>query len=100
VRELKNTLERCYTLSENGIITKRTIPTNIIGDVNFKEIAHSHFSNLNSTLDEVERRIILKEISSTRGNLRQAAINLGIHRTTLYKKMEKLGIVREDANLY
>ena len=100
VRELKNTLERCYTLSENGIITKRTIPTNIIGDVNFKEIAHSHYSNLNSTLDEVERRIILKEISSTQGNLRQAAINLGIHRTTLYKKMEKLGIVREDANLY
>ncbi|HPE16172.1 MAG TPA: helix-turn-helix domain-containing protein, partial [Oscillospiraceae bacterium] len=77
--------------------TKYTVPASIMGAAHVKDIGYHHFNNLSSILEETERRIILNEVSKTGGNLRKTAANLGIHRTTLYKKMDKLGIDRKDA---
>lgn len=96
VRELKNTMERSYALSENGIITRFTLPGHIAGSPQYVGL-DGKINKLDGILAETERRIILGEIARTNGNLKQAAASLGIHRTTLYKKMDKLGITREDS---
>ncbi|MDE5655756.1 MAG: response regulator [Muribaculaceae bacterium] len=44
------------------------------------------------TLEEVERRTILQALRNADGNMRQAAMDLGISRQALYRKIEKLGL--------
>jgi transcriptional regulator of acetoin/glycerol metabolism len=44
------------------------------------------------TLEEMEKRIIAKELKKSGQSLIVTAKNLGISRTTLYKKMKKYGI--------
>ena len=43
-------------------------------------------------LDENEKVLIEKAIQKYKGNISSAAKELGINRSTLYKKMEKYGI--------
>jgi PAS domain S-box-containing protein len=98
LRELKNTLERCYALSENGIIHRYTLPGNILRAAaysNLDSFVKEH-NTLESIMNEMERWLILEEIRHNKGNLKRTAEKLGIHRTTLYKKMEKLEISREQ----
>ena len=47
-------------------------------------------------MDNFEKQILLETVRNYNGNLRQTAQALGIHRVTLYKKLEKHGIHRED----
>lgn len=96
VRELRNTVERCYALSEDGLITRFMIPRNISGDVNYSDLVDRTGSSLETIVEEVERRMILEELKHTSGNCKKAAENLKIHRTTLYKKMEKYHISRDS----
>lgn len=49
------------------------------------------------TLDDAERRHITHVLRHTRGNKRQAAILLGISRSTLLHKVRKYGIVTARA---
>jgi len=95
VRELKNIIERCYTLSDNEQITHLIIPHSIIGPSLTQNFCASG-KPLDAMLDEIEREILITTINKHNCNLRQTAISLGIHRTTLYKKMEKHGITRSD----
>ena len=96
VRELKNNMERCYALQENGLISSAS---------NFMR-KHSSDSlewdtgdgqQLDVIMDHVERTVIKDAIKRSKGNLQKAALELGIHRVTLYKKMEKHGITRDNA---
>lgn len=96
VRELKNIVERCYVLNENDVISRFSIPRSILAASKAPEALESGKKDLNELVDEFERRILLDEIGATKGNLRRTAANLGIHRTTLYKKMAKLGITRPE----
>ncbi len=45
-----------------------------------------------STLEEMERKMILKALEECEGNLSSVAARLGITRQTLYNKMKKFGI--------
>ena len=40
-------------------------------------------------LDEVEKKIIIKVLKQNQGNITQAARELGLTRTSLYRRMEK-----------
>jgi two-component system, NtrC family, response regulator AtoC len=48
------------------------------------------------TLDEEEKRIILRTLSLTGGNISDAARRLGVHRSTLHRKMARYGLATED----
>ncbi len=48
--------------------------------------------SLPKQLEALERRLVIEALNATRGNASQAAERLGIARTTLLYKMEKLGI--------
>ena len=98
LRELKNTIERCYALSENNVIRRYTLPSNIFHAAvynNIDTVVKENYS-LDSIMRQMEHWLITEEIKHNKGNLRQTAFKLGIHRTTLYKKMEKLGICRDE----
>ena len=47
---------------------------------------------LKQALEEPERQIILDVLESNNWNRNATADSLGVNRTTLYKKMKKLGL--------
>ena len=89
VRELENLIERAVILSSDGILR-----------VEFLEPANESKtpdSANTRTLEDFERRFILQTLSETGwlvGGVNGAAKRLGLKRTTLISKMEKLGIAR------
>ena len=46
----------------------------------------------NYELDKVEKTIILKVMKMYQGNISKAAAELGLTRTSLYRRMEKYGL--------
>jgi len=49
------------------------------------------------TLDEEEKRIILRTLSLTGGNISDAARRLGVHRSTLHRKMARYGLATDES---
>src|SRR5262249_5116243 len=93
VRELQNVIERAVILSPDSTLRlppaewQRCLPTTEAPD---------RFS----TLEEVEREHILRVLQETNGVIggpQGAAARLGLRRTTLLYRMEKLGIPRRPA---
>jgi formate hydrogenlyase transcriptional activator len=89
VRELQNVIERAVILSPGHVLrlplAELTPPTRGV-------------PNRNRTLEEVDREYILETLRDTHGvvgGLQGAAARLGVKRTTLIYKMEKLGIPRQ-----
>ncbi len=54
---------------------------------------------LSEALEEPERQIILETLRQRNGNRNETALQLGINRTTLYKKMKKLGLEDQPLSL-
>jgi Nif-specific regulatory protein len=53
--------------------------------------------NLNDATHEFQRTFIQQAIDMARGNVSQAAKNLGVHRSNLYRKMSQLGMETGDS---
>ncbi|HZP02538.1 MAG TPA: sigma 54-interacting transcriptional regulator [Terriglobia bacterium] len=91
IRELENFIERAVILSKGS---KLEIP---LSELKNSEEA---FSAETMTLEEAERRHILQALNETKwviGGPRGAAARLGMKRTTLHSRMQKLGITRPSA---
>lgn len=93
VRELQNVVERAVLLGKSSTIGREDLPPAIAAGT-FSTIApaggDSH--GLKDALAAPERAIILEMLQSNNWNRNQTADALGINRTTLYKKMKKLGL--------
>ena len=48
------------------------------------------------TMDEEEKNIILRALAVTGGNISEAARRLGLHRSTLHRKMSRFGLATGD----
>ncbi len=101
IRELKNVIERCFVLQENGIIHTHMIPATILSSMEKKSPAYKGLQQtgdqtLAQAMDEFEKEFLMNAIRAHDGNLQATAKRLGIHRVTLYKKLEKYGLKRED----
>jgi transcriptional regulator of acetoin/glycerol metabolism len=86
-------VERAVLLGKGASLTLDDLPTAIaagqmapIGQVG----KDNH--GLKDALEAPERAIILEMLQSNNWNRNQTADALGINRTTLYKKMKKLGL--------
>ncbi|WP_027183052.1 sigma-54-dependent transcriptional regulator [Desulfovibrio inopinatus] len=87
VRELRNVIERSIILADNGIITDRALPKELVEQA-FMDSENDSFLSI----DAMERDHIGKVLSFYDGNRAQAAKALGIGRKTLYRKIQKYGI--------
>ncbi|MFV0422623.1 sigma-54-dependent transcriptional regulator [Oleidesulfovibrio sp.] len=84
VRELRNVLERSIILSENGIISERSLPRDLVERAETSGLDSSIFS-----LEQMEREHITRALAFFNGNRQQASKALGIGRKTLYRKLER-----------
>ncbi|MBN1145256.1 MAG: sigma-54-dependent Fis family transcriptional regulator [Bacteroidales bacterium] len=85
VRELQHAIERAVIMTE----TPSLEPDDFILSPPRKKTGDLEFDTYN--LDEIERRVIEKVMKQNQGNISQAAQELGLTRTSLYRRMEKYG---------
>jgi DNA-binding NtrC family response regulator len=86
IRELRHTLERAIILADSSMLQ----PTDFMFPESEKEIEGVVFDNYN--LEEVEKAVIRKALKKNEGNISHAAKELGLTRTSLYRRMEKYGL--------
>jgi two-component system, NtrC family, response regulator AtoC len=90
VRELQNCIERAVTLTSYDHLGVDDLPERI------REYRHSHVLVVSESpadlvsMDEVERRYILRVLEALGGNRTQAARVLGFDRKTLYRKLDRI----------
>ncbi len=87
VRELENIIEQAFVLCRSGIIELHHLPPELRPAVSSAAEACSPMS-----LQAMERLLVTEVLRRRRGNRRQAASDLGINPSTLYRKIKKLGI--------
>lgn len=91
IRELKNIMERTVLLSSGALIS--TSDFQEAYQTGKPVLANNQqMPNPVKTLEETEHDMILRALADYGDNLTKVAKRLGISRTTLYRKMEKLGI--------
>ena len=86
VRELQHALERAVILGEEQVLHPGDF---LLLSAEAKEDGLI-FDNYN--LEEVEKAVIRRTISKHGGNISQAARELGLTRTSLYRRLEKYGL--------
>jgi len=87
IRELKHSIERSVILCEGNSLK----PTDLfLKAPQTKSNDEEEFATYN--LDEIEKRIIRKALLKYEGNISKAASELGLTRTSLYRRMEKHGL--------
>ncbi|MCA9124533.1 MAG: sigma-54-dependent Fis family transcriptional regulator [Planctomycetaceae bacterium] len=91
VRELQNVVERAVLLGKGSMVTATDLPSQLSSGAPVAVQPTSGVS-LKNALDAPERQIILDALQSNNWNRNATAELLGINRTTLYKKMKKLGL--------
>jgi DNA-binding NtrC family response regulator len=99
VRELRNVLERAAIASDRGTVSRSHLPsefgrapatvTSGLGGLRFP---------VGTTVDAVERELILQTLSATNQNKTRAAELLGISLKTLHNKLKEYDAGRSDAS--
>jgi len=96
VRELENAIERAVSLSHGPLLTPDDLPESIrqsAGQAAENTPAAGHEGEEAClTLEEVERRHLVRVLKETKGNKVKAAKILGIDRRTLYRMAERFGL--------
>ena len=90
VRELENIIERAFVLCHNGVIETKHLPESLISR---KQKAVNKISHT-ATLDEIEIYIIRDALDRNDWNFKKTADELGVHKSTLYRKVERFDIKR------
>jgi DNA-binding NtrC family response regulator len=99
VRELRNVLERAAIASDRGVIGRQHLPSD------FGHAAATVTAGLNgvrfpigTTVDDMERELILQTLAATSQNKTRAAELLGISLKTLHNKLKEYEAGRKDAS--
>jgi len=92
VRELQNVVERAVLLGKGPLITVADLPTEVRGSNAVIMGSSAGQRTLKEALEGPERQIIREVLESNGWNRNATADQLGINRTTLYKKMKRLGL--------
>ena len=96
VRELENAIERAVSLSHGPLLVPEDLPEVIRqGQMVAEDARPSKETDLGEaflTLEEVEKRHLVRVLKETKGNKVKAAKILGIDRRTLYRMAERFGL--------
>ncbi len=85
VRELENTIQHTFVMCRNGVILPEHLP---------ESITNEHFisKNVSNNLND-ERELIIESLKRNKGNKSKAAVELGMHRSTLWRKIKELRLI-------
>ena len=100
IRELKNTVERAVLIADGEILSSKSLPPHISKQVDDRPSAAAPTTtqDLNETVKNVERQLILDALERSDGVQRKAAKVLGITERVLWYKVKKYEIkVSENA---
>ena len=86
VRELQHSIERAIIMSEGSQLE----PEDFLLSAPGKKMGELELDTYN--LEDIEKSIINKVLRQHQGNITQAASDLGLTRTSLYRRMEKYDI--------
>jgi DNA-binding NtrC family response regulator len=95
VRELRNVLERVMIVSKDNVIRVADL-AGMIRNNGIENAVPSAFSpdgTLRRKLEDAEKRIILETLRHAKGNKLKTAKVLGIHRSSLYERLKRMGYV-------
>jgi DNA-binding NtrC family response regulator len=105
IRQLENVVERAVLLGRGSVLTAEDLPPELTGrsgeGFSFGEsasvsevirVGEVSGKSLREALEGPERQIILKSLKANQWNRAATADALDINRTTLYKKMKRLGL--------
>ena len=100
VRELRNVLERACMMAEGRVLIERDVIAAMPVRRDLRPTAEARGGDAGPArpagdeLDDVEREHIIRILAEARGNKRAAAERLGISRRTLYRRLERHGLVQ------
>jgi len=83
IRELKNIIERAVILAPDNTLSKELLP---------EEYSAVKPNSSEHSLEQIEKKHILKTLNDFHGNKTQTAKALGIGTVTLYRKLKEYGI--------
>jgi len=93
VRELMNVVEQLVSLVEGKYIKPEHLPREFADpDDHAGRPAKANAQYFWPPQDDEEKELILRVLREEKGNKTKAAQRLGIHRSTLYEKLKKIGI--------
>jgi two-component system response regulator AtoC len=99
VRELENAIERAVSLSHGPLLTPNDLPAALRepgSQASDKTEVTNQHDEVCLTLEEVEKRHLIRVLKETKGNKVKAAKILGIDRRTLYRMAERFGLELGD----
>ncbi len=88
VRELEKAIERAVILGRSSLLLPEDLPPSLLGRDDFKPVADPP----RRTLVQLEKAHILAALSAHRWNQTKVAAELGISRTTLWRKLKRYAI--------
>ncbi len=88
IRELENLIEHAFILCGEGLIESRHFPEEFMARSPQQKV----ITNMNGALKAVEAQTILEALKRNRYNRLAAARDLGIHKSTLFRKVKSLCI--------
>lgn len=94
IRELENVVQRAVLLTKQPVIGLDLLPPSLLGNSPASRRLNTicRGQTLREALEEPERQIIMDVLRANSFSRNLTADQLGINRTTLYKKMKRLGI--------
>jgi transcriptional regulator with PAS, ATPase and Fis domain len=106
IRELENVLERAMNVIDESSIQVQHLPVylrkkglqeefhegNFVRSLDHEQEKHDMNYSMQKEIELAERRVIIRALEKTSGNRQEAAKLLGIHRASLYRKIEKYQI--------
>jgi len=90
IRELENIIEHAFVLTHGTVINIDDLPDSVRPEDRRPVVAPS------SSLGDLEAVYITETLKKNNWNRLQTARELGMHKTTLWRKMKKLGIEPPD----
>jgi len=89
IRELENAIEHAFILCKGATIDVSHLPRQIAGE---EPVAEPETDDGLNALDAAEAEALRRALARHNGHRQKTADALGIHKTTLLRKMKKLGV--------
>ncbi|MFH1680833.1 MAG: helix-turn-helix domain-containing protein, partial [Candidatus Eisenbacteria bacterium] len=90
VRELENIVERMVILHDKDLVTPDDVPVRVLSRREGAGAEEADVCGL--TLEELEKRHLLRVLERTGWQKRKASSILGINTSTLYRKLQRYGL--------